>query len=229
LFSVYYPSDWEYEEFRYLDEPNVIFRPTNYPGGDIIQIATYKTESTALDDLISNITQQLKQNSSDIKDIQPTDITTKNIYLGNYPAVKFTAKVKLDSELNYFQKQKITEYTTIANDKQYVLMLWSNKNGPTEITPIFERMVSSFDIFPKGTTDDFNNTLHEDDETTKDFSVYENSTFGIKINYPKNWTIESQKEEYPLTNVAIFYSPENKDYVEVHIDTYDYLIHKLNR
>ncbi len=64
--------------------------------------------------------------------------------------------------------------------------------------------------------------MHEDDETTQDFSVYENSTFGIKINYPKNWTIESQKEEYPLTNVAIFYSPENKDYVQVHIYTYDY-------
>ena len=30
------------------------------------------------------------------------------------------------------------------------------------------------------------------------------------------------QEEYPLTNVAIFYSPENKDYVEVHIYTYDY-------
>ena len=67
---------------------------------------------------------------------------------------------------------------------------------------------------------EFNAT--QNNKISEDFSVYENSTFGIKINYPKNWTIESQKEEYPLTNVAIFYSPENKDYVEVHIYTYDY-------
>ncbi len=149
LFSVYFPSDWEYEEFRYLDEPNVIFKATNYPGGDIIQIATYKTEGTTLDNLISNITQQLKQNPSNIKDIQPTDISTENIYLGNYTAVKFNAKLKVNSELNYFQKQKITEYTTIANGKQYVLMLWSDKTDPTEINPIFERMVSSLIYFLK--------------------------------------------------------------------------------
>jgi len=69
---------------------------------------------------------------------------------------------------------------------------------------------------------DFSNILPQNNQTMEDFSLYENSTFGIKINYLKNWTIESQKEEYPLTNVAIFYSPENKDYVEVHIYTYDY-------
>jgi len=88
--------------------------------------------------------------------------------------------------LNYFQKLKQTEYVTIANGKLYQLILWSNPSKSTETNLIFERMVSSFDIFPKGTTNDFSNTLHEADETSEDFSVYKNSTFGIKINYPKN-------------------------------------------
>ena len=105
MFSVYYPSEWEYEEFRVLDEPTVIFRATNYPGGDVIAIATYKSEGTTLDDSISNLT-QLKKNPSNMEDIQLTDIITKNIYVGNYPAVKFTANLKVNSELNYFQKQK---------------------------------------------------------------------------------------------------------------------------
>ena len=152
LFSVYYPSEWEYEEFRVLDEPTVIFRATNYPGGDVIAFATYKSESTTLYDSISNLT-QLKKNPSNIEDIQPTDIITKNIYVGNYPAVKFTANLKVNSELNYFQKQKLTEYVTIANGKLYQLILWSNPSQSTETNPIFERMVSSFDILPLRTND----------------------------------------------------------------------------
>jgi hypothetical protein len=93
LFSVYYPSDWEFEELHILDEPTVIFRATNYPGGDVIAIATYKSEGTTLDDSISNLT-QLKKNPSDMEDIQLTDIITTNIYVGNYPAVKFHCKFK---------------------------------------------------------------------------------------------------------------------------------------
>ena len=192
LFSVYYPSEWEYEELRVLDEPTVIFRATNYPGGDVIAFATHKSEGTTLDDSISNLT-QLKKNPSNMEDIQPTDIITKNIYVGNYPAVKFTANLKVNSELNYFQKQKLTEYVTIANGKLYQLTLWSNPSQSTETNPIFERMVSSFEILPLGTTNDSSNTLQQNEETTEDLSLYENSTLGIKINYPKNWTIESRK------------------------------------
>ena len=83
-------------------------------------------------------------------------------------------------------------------------------------------------IYMENNQNNFSNTMHQNNEITEDFSVYKNSTFGIKINYPKNWTIESQKEEYPLTNVAIFYSPENKDYVEVNIYTYDYSNTQIN-
>ncbi len=94
--------------------------------------------------------------------------------------------IGINSEFNFFQKQKITEYMTIVNGKWYAVMLWSNSNGgervgntsleeqlklvkeklqiagqegaysndPTETNPVFERMVSSFDIFPIGTNED---------------------------------------------------------------------------
>ncbi len=61
-----------------------------------------------------------------------------------------------------------------------------------------------------------------------DFLVYENSTFGIKINYPKNWALGTLPPDPPLTNVVIFYSPENDDYVDVSIDTYDYSNTKID-
>jgi hypothetical protein len=80
LFSVYFPSDWEYEELRVLDEPTVIFRATNYPEGDVIVFATYKSEGATFDDIT-----QLIKNPSNVEDIQPTDIITNNIYVGNYP------------------------------------------------------------------------------------------------------------------------------------------------
>ena len=98
-----------------------------------------------------------------MEDIQPTDIITKNIYVGNYPAVKFTANLKVNSELNYFQKQNLTEYITIANGKQYELILWSNPSQSPETNPIFERMVSSFDILPIR-TDDSKSSFENNDQ-----------------------------------------------------------------
>ncbi len=60
-----------------------------------------------------------------------------------------------------------------------------------------------------------------------DFLVYENSTFGIKINYPKNWVLETVSEEPPTTNIITFYSPEIEDFVLVSLDTLIILIQKL--
>jgi hypothetical protein len=58
LFSVEYPSNWEYVENRYLGEPNVIFQAKNKPGGDVVLLATYKTEQKNFDEIKSNITNQ---------------------------------------------------------------------------------------------------------------------------------------------------------------------------
>ena len=61
-----------------------------------------------------------------------------------------------------------------------------------------------------------------------DFLLYENSTYGIKISYPKNWSFETIQEEPPTTNIVIFYSPESKDYVLLSIDIYDYSNTKID-
>ena len=55
-----------------------------------------------------------------------------------------------------------------------------------------------------------------------DFLLYENSTYEIKISYPKNWFVESIPFLYPLTNIATIFSPESGDYVSLRINTYDY-------
>ena len=58
---------------------------------------------------------------------------------------------------------------------------------------------------------------------SNDFLLYENSTFGIKISYPKNWFVEtSSQETYPLTKIVNFNSPRAGDYVTVSLHTYDY-------
>ena len=69
---------------------------------------------------------------------------------------------------------------------------------------------------------DFSNILPQNNQTIEDFSLYENSTFGVKINYPKNWTMATYQNEYPLTDIVTFFSPETKDYVQVSLYTYDY-------
>ena len=73
-----------------------------------------------------------------------------------------------------------------------------------------------------------NSTNVTDSSKPIDFLVYENSTFGIKISYPKNWALGILPGEPPLTNIVIFYSPENEDFVDVSIDTYDYSNTKID-
>ena len=56
-----------------------------------------------------------------------------------------------------------------------------------------------------------------------DFLLYENSTYGIKIGYPKNWSVEaSSHETYPLTKIVNFDSPKAGDYTTISLYTYDY-------
>ena len=58
---------------------------------------------------------------------------------------------------------------------------------------------------------------------SNDFLLYENSTFGIRIDYPKNWFVEtSSQETYPLTKIVNFNSPRAGDYVTISLHTYDY-------
>jgi len=86
-------------------------------------------------------------------------------------------------------------------------MLFSNSRDSIKTVHILDTMLSSFNIFPK--------------ETAEDFSVYENSTFGINISYPDNWIIKKHQEKYPLTNIADFYPPENEDFAQISLYSYD--------
>ena len=160
------------------------------------------------------------QNFDKVLEIQPTDVDALN-----NKGLAFAEAGNYNEAIAYYNKAFMIN--PIDVDVLY------NKGVALDRLGRYDEAIQYYDkvieIDPNNTDalnsknyalNEFNDT--QNNEISKGFSVYENSTFGIKINYPKNWTIESQKEEYPITNVAIFYSPENKDYVEVHIYTYDY-------
>ena len=86
----------------------------------------------------------------------------------------------------------------------------------------------TFTILQDSLAQQSNSTTIKNQTKPIDFLVYENSTFGIKINYPKNWALETLPDDPPLTNIVIFYSPESKDYVSVGMDTYDYSNTKID-
>jgi hypothetical protein len=65
----------------------------------------------------------------------------------------------------------------------------------------------------------FNST----NESSVDLLTYQNSTFGIKIDYPKNWELEEYLDSPPA-----FFSPESKDYVKVSVDIQDYSNTKID-
>jgi hypothetical protein len=50
---------------------------------------------------------------------------------------------------------------------------------------------------------------------TSSLISYENSTFGVKMDYPSNWELGSDSSTYPTTTISVFYSPEIDDYASV--------------
>ena len=182
LFSVKYPSNWEYREKRYLGEPSVYFQDKNNLSGDIVLIGTYKVEVKDLDELILHIKNpQSTLNLINKTEIQITDINEEHIYLGKYPAVKFTATVNSES----IPFQKFTEYATFANDKLYAIMLYSNPTYPPETNHIFTKMVSSFDIFPIPTTN-----------SSSEYSTFISDTYKIQFEYPIDWKVKEKTSRF---------------------------------
>jgi len=107
----------------------------------------------------------------------------------------------------------IKEITLCDEYKVHIINFGENSD-----TPIDKNACNSIE----NNQNNFSTHLSQNNQTIEDFSLYENSTFGIKINYPKNWTIEPSLQEYPLTGIVTFFSPEDKDYVQVNLYTYDY-------
>jgi hypothetical protein len=86
----------------------------------------------------------------------------------------------------------------------------------------------TFIILQDSSAQQSNSTNVKNQTKPIDYLLYENSTYGIKISYPKNWSFETIQEESPVTHIVIFYSPESRDYVQLGIDTYDYSNTKID-
>ncbi len=83
-------------------------------------------------------------------------------------------------------------------------------------------ITGTFTILEDSSAQQSNATNIKNESKPIDFLLYENSTYGIKISYPKNWFVETFQETYPLTSIVTLFSPESSDYVTVSINTYDY-------
>ena len=116
--------------------------------------------------------------------------------------------------------------------KNNYLKLLNNKNSQCSFTIgiffIFIIIISISENFTilqdsSAAAQQSNSTIIQNGTKSNDFLLYENSTYGIKISYPKNWLLEtSSQETYPLTKIVNFYSPKAGDYVTVSLHTYDY-------
>jgi plastocyanin len=49
------------------------------------------------------------------------------------------------------------------------------------------------------------------------FDVYNNSTYGISIEYPSDWTLQGGNKSGTITDIVSFFSPENDSYIELRL------------
>jgi hypothetical protein len=54
-------------------------------------------------------------------------------------------------------------------------------------------------------------------ESVPELVSFENSTFGVRMDYPSNWELGPGSSTYPITIIAEFYSPEINDYASVNL------------
>lgn len=130
----------------------------------------------------------------DFPDIRFNQNITNNIVLAGHPGYLLNGTFR-DPTTDALQR--FTNIGTIIGDKVYSIIYYS----PAETYPVYRtiylQMIKSFEVSPQKSS--AGNAVAT--------STYENTAYGIRLQYPSDWSVQQLNASGTLINIATFVSP----------------------
>jgi tetratricopeptide (TPR) repeat protein len=190
-----YPSDWSVEGGS---NPAIIasFYPQRNYASVMIQIENLSSGYTP-DQYLNSLMLGDKTDYKDFPDIRFSQNTTSNIVLAGHPGYLLNGTFR---DPTSDALQRFTNIGTIIGDKVYSIIYYSPAETYPVYRTIYDQMIKSFEVISQNSS-----TINPA------VSTYQNTGYGIQIQYPSDWSEQESKSSGELINVATFISPTGPD------------------
>jgi hypothetical protein len=166
-----YPSDWRVEGFGNSSVGAVFFPKGNNASNVSVDVSINNlTTSFTPDEYLNSLMRGDAAASKDFPGIQFSIHTTSNVVLASHPGFLLvgTFRDPTSGVLDGF-----SNIGTIIGDKVYSIQYYSPEQTYPVYSTTYSKMIKSFEV-----------TL----------LTYENSTYGIRVQYPPDWTVSGTNE-----------------------------------
>jgi len=191
--SAEYPSTWSAFELNSRFRDNVTYgvallraplenASDKYAEGVRFGMQKFKVNNVTLNDYTSSILNSYR-NATGIKILDSSPTT-----LSGQPAHRI---VYTDDRVEGIKLKKMQVWSVLNNSKAYVLTFGSEESKYADYLPQVQRIMSSFKI-----------TGGSDDPQEQRDLVFDDPTFGVKLQYPSSWT-KIQLGQPPRSNVDL--------------------------
>jgi hypothetical protein len=195
--KIQYPSDWRVE-----GDSNPSIVKSFYPQRDhrsnvIVQVGNLTTNYTP-DQYLNSL---MLGDAADYKafpDIRFSQNTTNNIVLAGHPGYLLNGTFR-DPTTDALQR--FTNIGTVIGDKVYSIIYYSPAETYQVYNTIYLQMIKSFEVRPHLTS-------------------YQNTTYGIQIKYPSDWSVQESRSSGELINIAAFLSPTGNPFPTAEVTVY---------
>jgi hypothetical protein len=206
--SIKYPSSWSWTKGDISSFAPILGTTYNssvwfYPPSDtystvLVQVENLPSNNISLNDYVNENIRYLKENSQDFDLVNSTIITLAD----NSRAHRTVYTYDIQGTL-----YKSSIIVSIKNDKVYYIGYDAEAEKYPEYLATLQQILDSLEIEADTLIlNNANKTLQSED---LDDLIYQNTTYGIKMEYPSNWNNYDSTDytDDRVTNIVTFYSP----------------------
>jgi hypothetical protein len=194
--KIQYPSNWErdsYDKKIAFFAPSLEDKSNLIPVSLIVKVDNLPFQITSLDDYFSQYVSNLRKHD---EISEPISVTLTALAGNLAHNVTYSAKI---GQYDY----RATDIIMLSGIKEYEITYYiAEAARSSSYMPAIQRMIDSFEI-----NIDMTNSIINETTSSNSFLIYENnSTLGIKIQYPSSW----ERIEYDDVGV-LFLSPSESN------------------
>jgi hypothetical protein len=230
--KIHYPSDWSIERLQNNLNSTIlpivrilppIAQDPNATAGLTVGIDTNPTTNNSLDRYLRDLINNYRNPLTNMTDFKLISASTSNITLGGNSAYTLLYSWNRGDDLG---PTETIETGTMVGNKVYYIMFSTAAAEYSTLIPTVKQIINSFAItmpqpngitpknYNNNSTASINNTTaakkNATTSTTNNFLTYENTTFGIKIEYPSEWVMQESHDHtygFGTTEIVNFTSP----------------------